>query len=52
LIFFVFDILKVGHLMAENEAVKRFEQIRMKLEKQEVAGFLPLGQSFQIAPAA
>jgi YgiT-type zinc finger domain-containing protein len=44
--------LSCGERLYSQEAVRRFEQIRMKLEKQEVAGFLPLGQSFQIAQAA
>ncbi len=31
------------------EAIERFEQIRAKLERQEVADLQPLGQSFQVS---
>ncbi|MBE3068505.1 MAG: YgiT-type zinc finger protein, partial [Chloroflexi bacterium] len=44
--------LSCGERLYAQGAVRRFEQIRTKLEKQEVAGFLPLGQSFQIAQVA
>jgi YgiT-type zinc finger domain-containing protein len=44
--------LSCGERLYTQGAVRRFEQIRMKLEKQEVAGFLPLGQSFQVAQVA
>ena len=44
--------LSCGERLYTQETVRRFEQIRVKLEKQEVADFLPLGQSFQIAQAA
>ena len=44
--------LSCGERLYTQETIRHFEQIRAKLEKQEVAGFLPLGQSFQIAQAA
>ena len=44
--------LNCGERLYTQETVRRFEQIRAKLEKQEVADFIPLGQSFQIAQAA
>ena len=44
--------LSCGERLYTQETVRRFEQIRVKLEKQDVAGFLPLGQSFQIDKAA
>jgi len=39
--------LRCGERLYTQETVKRFEQIRTKLERQEVAEFRPLGQSFQ-----
>ena len=44
--------LNCGERLYTQETVRRFEQIRTKLEKQEVADFLPLGRSFQIAQTA
>jgi YgiT-type zinc finger domain-containing protein len=44
--------LSCGERLYTQGAVKRFEQIRTKLETEEVAGFLPLGQSFRIAQVA
>jgi hypothetical protein len=44
--------LNCGEQLYTQEKVRRFEQIRAKLEKQDVADFLPLGLSFQIAQAA
>lgn len=44
--------LSCGERLYTQETIKLFEQIRTKLEKQEVTGFLPLGQSFRIAQAA
>lgn len=41
--------LKCGERLYSTETVRRFEQIRAKLERQEVADFQPLGQSFQVA---
>ena len=40
--------LRCGERLYTQEAVRRFEQIRAKLQRQEVAEFQPLGQSFQI----
>ena len=40
--------LRCGERSYAVETVKRFEQIRQKLEKQEVAEFQPLGQTFQV----
>jgi hypothetical protein len=41
--------LHCGERLHSQETVRRFEQIRAKLERQEVAEFQPLGQSFQAA---
>ncbi|MEJ5365387.1 MAG: YgiT-type zinc finger protein [Desulfosoma sp.] len=41
--------LRCGERLYSAETVRRFEQIRQKLERQEVAEFQPLGQSFQVA---
>ena len=40
--------LRCGERLYAAETVKRFEQIRLRLAKQELAGFQPLGQTFQI----
>ena len=40
--------LHCGERLYSHETVRRFEQIRAKLERQEVAEFQPLGQSFQV----
>jgi YgiT-type zinc finger domain-containing protein len=40
--------LKCGERLYAAETVQRFEQIRQKLERQEVAEFQPLGQNFQV----
>ncbi len=39
--------LRCGERLYPQETVRRFEQIRAKLERQEVAEFQPLGQSFE-----
>jgi YgiT-type zinc finger domain-containing protein len=44
--------LSCGERLYSQETVRRFEQIRAKLERQEVAEFQPLGRSFQVVPAA
>ena len=41
--------LKCGERLYSVDTIRRFEQIRAKLECQEVAEFQPLGQSFQAA---
>lgn len=41
--------LQCGERLYSAETVKHFEQIRQKLERQEVAEFQPLGQTFQVA---
>jgi YgiT-type zinc finger domain-containing protein len=41
--------LSCGERLYAQETVRRFEQIRAKLEKQDVADFRPLGLSFQVA---
>jgi len=41
--------LQCGERLYPAETVKRFEQIRLKLERQEVSEFQPLGQTFQAA---
>jgi hypothetical protein len=41
--------LRCGERLYSQETVRRVEQIRAKLECQEVADLQPLGQSFQVA---
>jgi len=40
--------LKCGERLYSTETIRRFEQIHAKLDRQEVADFQPLGQSFQV----
>lgn len=40
--------LQCGERLYLAETVRRFEQIRQKLERQEVTEFRPLGRTFQI----
>lgn len=40
--------LRCGERLYSQETVRLFEEIRAKLERQEVETFQPLGQSFQI----
>lgn len=40
--------LRCGERLYSSETVRRFEQIRQKLERQEVEEFQPLGQTFQV----
>lgn len=41
--------LRCGERLYSPETVRRFEQIRQKLERQEEVGeFQPLGQTFQV----
>ena len=40
--------LHCGERLYSSEAVKRFEQIKAKLEKEEVDGFQPLRRSFAV----
>ncbi len=40
--------LHCGERLYSLETVKRFEEIRRKLERKEVADFQPIGQSFQV----
>ena len=44
--------LKCGERLYAPEVVRRFEQIRAKLEQQEVTEFQPLGQSFHVPQVA
>jgi YgiT-type zinc finger domain-containing protein len=41
--------LRCGERLYPQETVRRFEQIRLQLERQDVLGFQALGQSFQVA---
>ena len=41
--------LQCGERLYAEETVCRFEQIRQKLAKEDVAGFLLLGQTYQVA---
>jgi len=40
--------LRCGERLYSTETVKRFEQIRRKLERGEVGEFKPIGQTFQV----
>lgn len=40
--------LQCGERLYATETVQRFEQIRRKLERQELGEFQPLGQTFQV----
>jgi YgiT-type zinc finger domain-containing protein len=40
--------LHCGERLYAKETISRFEQIRAKLARHEVADFRPLGQSFQV----
>jgi len=41
--------LRCGERLYGQETVRRFAQIRVKLEREETAEYQPLGLSFQIA---
>jgi hypothetical protein len=41
--------LQCGERLYSEETVRRFEQIRRKLEKEDVGEFQLLGQSYQVA---
>lgn len=41
--------LHCGERLYSQETVRRFEEIRRKLEREEVSAFKPLGKVFQIA---
>jgi YgiT-type zinc finger domain-containing protein len=43
--------LRCGERLYSEETVKRFEDTRAKLERQEVSEFHPLGQSFEVKRA-
>jgi len=43
--------LRCGERLYSRETISRFEQIRTKLARQDVADFQPLGQSFQVVSA-
>ena len=40
--------LHCGERLYPGDTVRRFEEIRTKLQRQETAGFQPLGKSFQV----
>lgn len=40
--------LRCGERLYAQETVRRFEEIRAKLERQETAEFQPLGRVFQV----
>ena len=44
--------LRCGERLYSEETIKRFEQIRAKLARQDVEDFQPLGQSFRVVPTA
>ena len=39
---------RCGERLYSEETVRRFEQVRHKLERQEVEEFRPLGQTYQV----
>lgn len=41
--------LRCGERLYAPETVRRFEQIRKKLERQQLEEFRPMGRSFQVA---
>lgn len=41
--------LRCGERLYSPETVRRFEEIRAKLERQELGEFQPLGRSFKVA---
>ncbi len=41
--------LRCGERLFSPETVKHFEAIRVKLEKQQISEFQPLGRSFHVA---
>ncbi len=41
--------LRCGERLYDENTIRRFEDIRGKLERQETGEFRPLGQSFQVA---
>lgn len=41
--------LRCGERLYSVETVRRFEQVRQKLERQEVAEFQPLGRTYQVS---
>ena len=40
--------LHCGERLYSAETIRRFEEIRAKLVREETAGFQPVGQSFQV----
>ncbi|MBI3957223.1 MAG: YgiT-type zinc finger protein [Chloroflexi bacterium] len=40
--------LRCGERMYSQESVRRFERIRNQLLREDVAGFQPIGQTFQV----
>ena len=44
--------LRCGERLYSEETIRRFEQIRAKLARQDVGDFQPLGQSFQVVPTS
>jgi YgiT-type zinc finger domain-containing protein len=40
--------LHCGERLYSQEDVRRFEEIRVKLERQQISEFQPMGQSFQV----
>lgn len=40
--------LRCGERLYSQEIVRRFEEIRAKLERQETDDFKPMGKSFQV----
>jgi len=42
---------RCGEQLFTADVVRHFEEIRAKLARQETTEFIPLGQSFQVAPS-
>ena len=41
--------LHCGERLYSQETVRRFEEVRRKLEREDVSAFQPLGRSFHVA---
>ena len=41
--------LRCGERLYDPQTIRRFEDIRARLERRETDGFQPLGQSFEVA---
>lgn len=42
--------LHCGERLYAQDVIKRFEEIRSKLEREEISDFQPVGRAFQVTP--